>query len=173
MRFSFIFKSFYSLLDEFCTFLFNVLTTKFQNTGCVTDKCKCCSSNVQNVSIIQNSEECSCIYSESKLPYGCILERILSMQKYCQDSLNYYNKIYNNLEEKEKNDWEYVDACVQKIISNKNKCPNCLVLKYSKNFDERNESKANVLSLLPYLLAAIARDCSFMVTFKRIFNKFE
>lgn len=154
------------MLEEFCLLLFKVLTTNFQNNGCETNYCKCISScPIVTNSITTEKLVDNCLFTDSILPQGCVLEKILTLQKFNQYGLDYYNKIFENLRNEE-DDWKYVDDCVQEIVSNNNKCPKCLVLKYSRRLSDFKDAKA--LSLLPFLLAAVARDCSLMVTFNKI-----
>lgn len=105
-----------------------------------------------------------CFYEESLLPKGCVLEKILNVQKLDRLNLSRYEAIYKKLKQRRNlDDWKYVNDLLDEI--NHSKCSKCVILKYINNSER---STTNELDLIPYLIASIARDCSFMITFKKI-----
>lgn len=168
----FIFSS--EINEEFCQFLYTVLTRKF--VGC--DKrcnlnCICNLSEKSAVEIGKSNSDSSCKFSESKLPRGCVLERIYSMQKLNDKGLDYYREIYKSQQIDEQSYVRYVDQLLDELNRN-GECPGCLVENGFdlQHIDDLNNSQnANEINLLKYLLFAIARDCSLMITFRKVIGE--
>lgn len=73
---------------------------------------------------------------------------------------NFYYKLLNRENEQ---DWDYVDMLVSKL--NSRRCLKCTIMMLgdtNRRDDERD------LAFVPYLISAIAKDCSLMVTLKKI-----
>lgn len=70
----------------------------------------------------------------------------------------YYSKLLNK--NKGIKDWNYVDLLLERI--NTNTCMKCIIMMLGEK-DENIELKC-----IPYMIAAIANDCSLMLAFKKI-----
>lgn len=58
-------------------------------------------------------------------------------------------------------DFSYVDKLLDVIGSSEGFCSQCMIVEVSKRLE-------NELLFLPYLVSAIAKDCSLMITFRRV-----
>lgn len=109
----------------------------------------------------------SCIYSDHKLPDGCILERILAIQKLDQIGLDFYQKMAEQTKlDKSSN---YASALLHEI--NKQNCAKCVINKSISNCIKGGPDKCNageLLDFVPYLVASVANDCSFMLTYRKM-----
>lgn len=74
---------------------------------------------------------------------------------------NYYNKLLNMGDFK---DWRYVNTLLNRM-DNKNTCLKCAVMILSNTNKEEKESD---LSFVPYMISSIAKDCSLMITLRKI-----
>lgn len=72
----------------------------------------------------------------------------------------YYSKLLNKQNIK---DWDYVDLLLGKI-SNKT-CLKCTVMMLG---DTGEKDEGIELKFIPYMISAIANDCSLMLAFKKI-----
>lgn len=72
----------------------------------------------------------------------------------------YYSKLLNKQNLK---DWDYVDLLLEKISTNT--CLNCTVMMLG-DIGEKDENIE--LKFIPYMISAIANDCSLMLAFKKI-----
>lgn len=154
-------------MDRFCSLMACCLLRNFStNIGC--DQCNSFNSNPKdllpnsNDNQNQKPSKTSCNFTDASLPLGCVLERILSIQKLNEDGFNRYCDLFEQISHVE--DWKYVDVFLKEIDSDK--CPKCF-LKSRTNGTENN-GIVDEYALIPYLLAAVGNDCSFMVTFRRI-----
>lgn len=116
-----------------------------------------------------SKEKCLAITGDN-LPNGCVLKKILSVQQLdlmgCQEYLKYMHDL--DME----ND-EYINVLLNEIRKNPSKCPKCTLAKILRNCyhsPEETCKKLGPLFFVPYLIAAVARDCSIMLTFKEIEN---
>lgn len=139
-----------NLLDEFCLIICKSLLF---NENSKSEECKrklFCKWN----KIIQNHS------NYNNLPEGCVLEKILSVQMLDVEGSNYY---FNLLKEKKKiHDFGYVKKLLD--ISKDNDCLKCSLMMVGI---ERNDLE---LLVAPYLISAIAQDCSLMLTFQKSFT---
>lgn len=94
----------------------------------------------------------------SNLPKGCVLEKILSIQMLDSEGSSYYNKL---LHKDKIDDWDYIDSLLKQIRGNT--CLKCTVMLLGNISDQDVD-----LSFVPYLISAIAKDCSLMITIKKI-----
>lgn len=143
---------FYSLLLEFCMLLQKCLLTNFETIQ-KTDNCNLklfCQWN----KIIQES-------STHKLPKGCVLEKILSAQMLDTEGAQYYYKLLGN---KKLRNYGYVKKLLKELKTKQGTCLKCAIMMLGN--DENVVD--NDLKLVPYLISTIAKDCSLMVTFKKI-----
>lgn len=101
--------------------------------------------------------------SSKNLPRGCVLEKILSVQMLDSEGSEYYSKLLNKHNLK---DWDYVDLLVEKI--NTNTCLKCTVMMLG---DIREKDENAELKFVPYMISAIANDCSLMIALKKIDEK--
>lgn len=128
------------------------------------------SSNVsiQNSNILHQNSLNGCFSQEDcVLPEGCVLDKILSLQKLNQEGLYYYQKLLEARKVNESNDWSYVEEALSNMdVSLLDNCPKCVTSILKKKSDIKSD--INCLAFLPFLLFAIARDCSLMITFRRI-----
>ncbi|CAH1112731.1 unnamed protein product [Psylliodes chrysocephalus] len=141
------------LLDEFCHLMRKSLTTNFMNVD-VVEHCEeqtFCQWN----KIIQTSG------TNTTLPKNCVLEKILSIQMLDTEGCDYYEKLLHkeNLE-----DWNYVNMLLDRV-TNENVCMKCMIMTLGNC--NRIDCEAD-LAFIPYLISAIAKDCSLMITVKRI-----
>lgn len=154
-----------SELDDFCDLLLEVLMKRCQLDGSVA-KCTCFSitSNLHQEYEKQEQTQGSCDYNQCDLPVGCVLERILFMQKLNQLGFKHYAKVYEKIRDKELAEWGYVDDFLNGMKLNNLRCPGCLIKMIGNKGSE-------ALAMTPYLLAAVAKDCSIMITLKRLTNE--
>ncbi|XP_060528227.1 inositol-pentakisphosphate 2-kinase [Cylas formicarius] len=132
--------SFDTLLDEFCVFLYACLTADFSEN--VENGCPICVGRVNRD-------------VTSPLPKGCVLDKILSVQlldvEGNRSTYETYSKL-SNLDE-----WSFVEKLSEER-KRKGGCVKCLI-EHNKHGD---------FVFVPYLLSAIAKDCSLMITFKKL-----
>lgn len=86
-----------------------------------------------------------------------VLERILSVQMLNMDGTSYYNKLLKN---KEVKDWRYVKKGLKEINKYPETCLKCVMMLLAE--------KDKDFLFMPYLMAAVANDCSFMITVKKV-----
>lgn len=118
--------------------------------------------------------EVDCVSNSTKLTNGCVLEKILSIQKFDQLGLKHYDK---STKEYNKGEWNYVEKLLE-VLDKRRQCPRCVITHYVNeiidNYNNNNNNLNNkihtksVLYLIPYLVASVAGDCSLMITFKKI-----
>lgn len=96
---------------------------------------------------------------KNNLPKGSVLERILAVQMLDQDGTH---STYKKLTKSDIwDDFSYVDKLLDVIGSSEGFCSQCMIVEVSKRLE-------NELLFLPYLVSAIAKDCSLMITFRRV-----
>ncbi|XP_056637552.1 inositol-pentakisphosphate 2-kinase isoform X1 [Diorhabda sublineata] len=143
------------LVEEFSNLVRKCLITNFMNVN-LTEGCEerlFCEWN----KIIQGS-------NAHILPKNCVLEKILSIQMLDIEGSVYYDKLLNNREVLE--DWKYIDLLLNKINnSNECFCLKCTIMMLG-NVNRREEEVD--LTFIPYLISAVAKDCSLMITVKRV-----
>ncbi|CAG9862019.1 unnamed protein product [Phyllotreta striolata] len=141
------------LIEEFCHLIRKSLTTNFMNVDS-TEHCEektFCEWN----KIIQESS------ASNALPKNSVLEKILSIQMLDTEGSDYYCKL---LQKAQLEDWNYVDMLLDKV-TNEHICMKCTIMNLGNN--SRSEQEID-LAFIPYLISAIAKDCSLMITLKRI-----
>lgn len=145
------------LINDFCELIMQALLKQFSKNDCI------------------NCDETSRMLFEQDygtLPSGCILERILALQKLNRLGVLQYYNIVKALKKDNfiLDDWVYVEHLLDIIHVCKDLCPRCVILQISKRVDDCFEGSApyNYVDLVPYLIAAVANDLSFMVTFKKL-----
>ncbi|XP_044755841.1 inositol-pentakisphosphate 2-kinase [Coccinella septempunctata] len=131
------------LLSDFAYLLFQCLTKPFETQPDCSAKLFC---------------KWDMIIQGDSLSKGCILEKILSVQMIDVEGTSYYNK----LSKVQNSEWGYVENILKSL--DPTKCVKCSLCTLSNTTTTMNEEL--VLSL--YLIAAIANDCSLMVTLKKI-----
>ncbi|CAH1135995.1 unnamed protein product [Ceutorhynchus assimilis] len=111
---------------------------------------KCLIKNLANNPI-------SCICSpNTKLPKGSVLEHILSVQMLDTEGTKHtFEKFKKHIEE---DDYSFVDKLLEIVESDKKTCVRCIIQKAPNSI------------FMPYLIAAIAKDCSLMITFRKLNN---
>ncbi|XP_030762723.1 inositol-pentakisphosphate 2-kinase [Sitophilus oryzae] len=117
-----------------------------------------------NFSISSTKKDTYCVIHDNashdqKLQVGSVLERILSVQMLDTEGSHSTYKKWS------KNDmwenWTYVDKILEIVKNNKNGCVKCSIINASKSYEDE-------LMFVPYLVSAIAKDCSLMITFRRV-----
>ncbi|KAF5306199.1 hypothetical protein FQR65_LT07476 [Abscondita terminalis] len=145
------------VINDFCELIIQAVLKKFSKNDC-----KNCDENLRVLFKGDNGS----------LPSGCILDRILTLQKLNRlGVLQYYNIVKAlNKHNFILDDWIYVEQLLETINANKDLCPRCVIVEISKSTDTSVESSTvyNYIDLVPYLIAAVANDLSFMVTFKKL-----
>ena len=164
----------FSLLDDFCELIYTVLVKQFEYSRCAHE---CLHLAGQNEDTSRHLENCACRFkTEPNLAKGCVLERILSIQKFDQVGLDYYEKLCSELSNTDKpGEFGYVDKLVNEL--GKYKCARCTVASYVYD-GVVQESKGGggpgrgetELDLVPYLIASVVNDCSLMITCRRVRN---
>lgn len=167
----------FRLTDQFCNLIIQALLKEinYETKGCVN----CDNNNVITMiphdnTYVNRVKLNKCTFNATKLPQRCVLNKILSMQKLNEFGLNKFFDIYRALTKNKMkfDDWSYVGKLLQEIKLKNTLCPKCIVTEYtkcSKGFLDINTIELlDELHLVPYLLAAVANDCSFMVTFRKI-----
>lgn len=140
------------LNDELCDFLQRCLvadiTLKEDETPNKSETCKCnCFKEGINM------------YTDSEVQPGSVLERILSVQMLDQEGSH---STYKKLSKSDTwDDWSFVERLLEVVDNNKDACVKCSILEASKKFE-------NEIHFVPYLISAIAKDCSLMITFRKI-----
>lgn len=159
------------MYDEFCLLLIKALTEPIQYDGCDHVCTSIKSLNIKNND--RKDIEDDCILNSTKLPVGCVLDKILSIQKFDQLGLKYYDKYYDkSMEEFNNGEWSYVEKLLE-VLDTK-QCPKCVINHYVNEIidnyksDENKTHSKTVLHLIPYLVASVAGDCSLMITLKKI-----
>ncbi|CAH0556662.1 unnamed protein product [Brassicogethes aeneus] len=97
-----------------------------------------------------------------KLEKDSVLEKILSVQMLNTEGASYYNKLMKN---KQIKDLKYVNKVLKEVNKHPGTCMKCIMMILG--------NKDKDLLIVQYLMAAVANDCSFMVTLKRIKDKVE
>ncbi|CAH1155832.1 unnamed protein product [Phaedon cochleariae] len=141
------------LIDEFSELVVKSLVTNVMNVD-FPDNCeekRFCEWN----KIIQDSN------INSVLPRGCVLEKILSIQMLDTEGCSYYDKLLN---QENSSDWKYINKLLDRI-DNKDVCLKCIIMMLG-NTNHREEEMD--LAFVPYLISAIAKDCSIMISLKKI-----
>ncbi|KRT80740.1 hypothetical protein AMK59_4918 [Oryctes borbonicus] len=158
----------YSLLEEFCDILYTTLIKQIDKQ--YTDH-KCVELHHQTIETSDNYSATTVTIDDTNhlscaLPEGCILERILSIQKFDQLGLDRYKDLVNSYCDDIVVEKSYVERLSKEVSVTK--CPKCVIRKYvNKNliWDERREICE--LDFVPYLVASVANDCSLMLTYRR------
>ncbi|KAK9879882.1 hypothetical protein WA026_008382 [Henosepilachna vigintioctopunctata] len=91
-------------------------------------------------------------------PSGCILERILSVQMLDVEGTKYYNKVLTD----KISEWGYVKNLIDELDSKM--CVKCALLTLTNSENLRRKD----LIFAPYLVAAVANDCSLMITMRKV-----
>lgn len=141
----------FSLEEAFCDLIRTCLLTNMMNLD-FTQNCEeklFCEWN----KIIQRS-------SSKDLPRGCVLEKILSIQMLDSEGSEYYSKLVNKQNLK---DWDYVDLLLGKICTK-----TCLKCNIMMLVDIGGQDDNVEMKFIPYMISAIANDCSLMLAFKKI-----
>ncbi|GJQ71342.1 hypothetical protein Trydic_g11076 [Trypoxylus dichotomus] len=156
----------YSLLEEFCDILYTTLIKQIDKQY-ADHKCIELYQTIEPsdkhsaTTIAYDPENLSCA-----LPEGCILERILSIQKFDQLGLDRYKELINSYYNDVITEKNYVEKLLKEISVTK--CPKCVIRKYiSGNLISDDRRKICELDFAPYLVASIANDCSLMLTYRR------
>ncbi|KAL3269692.1 hypothetical protein HHI36_008752 [Cryptolaemus montrouzieri] len=136
------------LLEDFSYLLFKCLTRNLESQENCEAQLFCKWDN-----IIQGDS----------LPKGCILQKILSVQMLDVEGTKYYSKFLN-----EKNsEWGYVKDLLKGL--HPKMCVKCSLLTMSN----AGKSRRNDFMFAPYLVAAVANDCSLMITLRKILGDME
>lgn len=145
------------LNEEFCDFLQRCLVKDLGNSENIACN-NICKHNykydIDNNSSINNIE--------TKLPKGSVLERILSVQMLDQEGTH---STYKKLTKSDTwDDFSFVDKLLEVVDNDVEKCIRCTILEAPKKYE-------NELLFVPYLISAIAKDCSLMITFRKLVNE--
>lgn len=142
------------LSDELCDLLQRCLVTDLSNNTEESYNSKTCKCN-SNL----NCEESISSYPETHLEKGSVLERILSVQMLDQEGSH---STYKKLSKSDTwDDWSFIEKLLKVVDSNETICVKCSIIEASKKYE-------NELHFVPYLLSAIAKDCSLMITFRKL-----
>lgn len=142
------------LKDDFCELLIKCLTTSFGS--------KCDNYNFCDVQLFCEWDN---ILQGNSLPKGCVLEKILSVQMLDTEGINYYKKKLS----KNTSEWGYINKLLSTTPSRQSSCIKCSILMLCNS--EIKGNKNQDLAVVPYLIAAVANDCSLMITLKYILDK--
>ncbi|KAL1501430.1 hypothetical protein ABEB36_006750 [Hypothenemus hampei] len=131
------------LIEEFSNFLQTCLTTVIEtNENMLNCQCDICLK-----------------FKSDNLPRGSVLDQILSVQKLDQEgTVSIHNKL---LEIDKLEDYTFIEKLLVRLCTTNNICSLSLIVNISR-------SSKNELIFLPYLVSAIAKDCSLMITFQKI-----
>lgn len=151
----------YSLLEEFCDILYTTLIKQidkqYSDHRCI------------ELHRIESSDKYSATLdspdnSSRDLPEGCILERILSIQKFDQLGLDYYRDLIRaNFDDVI--DRNYVEKLLKEVSLSR--CPKCVIRKaINRNTIACDRRDICELDFAPYLIASVANDCSLMLTYR-------
>ncbi|XP_066246837.1 inositol-pentakisphosphate 2-kinase isoform X1 [Euwallacea similis] len=142
------------LIDEFCDFLRRCLITDLGNESEIfNSQCK----SICNLTVVNEQ-----ITLENTLPKGSVLNRILSVQMLDREGTH---STYKKLTKSDVwEDFSYVDKVLEYIGNKEHICSKCTIMDVSRRLE-------NELLFLPYLVSAIAKDCSLMITFRKIREK--
>ncbi|XP_066246838.1 uncharacterized protein Ipk1 isoform X2 [Euwallacea similis] len=145
---------FSGLIDEFCDFLRRCLITDLGNESEIfNSQCK----SICNLTVVNEQ-----ITLENTLPKGSVLNRILSVQMLDREGTH---STYKKLTKSDVwEDFSYVDKVLEYIGNKEHICSKCTIMDVSRRLE-------NELLFLPYLVSAIAKDCSLMITFRKIREK--
>ncbi|KAI4461088.1 inositol polyphosphate kinase 1 [Holotrichia oblita] len=152
----------YSLLEEFCDMLYTTLIKQIDKQY-MDHKCI-------ELNHIKCSDKCGAtcddsVRAEYDLPEGCILERILSIQKFDQLGLDYYKSLVNTYLDDVVIQNNYVEKLLKEVSIVK--CPRCVINKcINKHLISRDKRDICELDFAPYLVASVANDCSLMLTYR-------
>ncbi|XP_022918146.1 inositol-pentakisphosphate 2-kinase [Onthophagus taurus] len=134
----------YNLMEEFLEIIYKTLIK---------------SIDIKRSSCIFNSNRKEMDPNCGDLPEGCILERILRVQKLDSMGISYYKELKDRM--KLGNKSNYVKTLLNEIERKKDfLCVN----------EEENGKDFNELELTPYLIASVANDCSFMLTYRKMID---
>ncbi|KAJ8950253.1 hypothetical protein NQ314_007958 [Rhamnusium bicolor] len=131
---------------------------------------KCLITNLINIDCTEECEEkLFCEWNKiiqeanfnTLLPKGCVLEKILSIQMLDTEGSYYYSKL---LSKENLKDWSYVNMLLNRI-NNTNTCLKCTIMMLGNT--HRKEGDLDLICV-PYMISAIAKDCSLMITLKKI-----
>lgn len=152
-------KKFYSLL---CT----ALLTDFKAAEDCDHICE--EAFIPKISSLVNLSKpvtSKCLHTSGQsLPTNCILRRILQVQQFDLMGCEHYSSYINDCD---LSNWNYVDMLLQEVHKDKNGCAKCVIVREIKK-DLQDTRPRSSLSFVPYLIAAVARDCSMMLTFRKI-----
>lgn len=155
----------FSYLEKFCDLICTALLSNIQEQSEIVSH-KCCVSIIPEISL-EYPETCS-IVTGANLPDNCVLKRILSVQQLdqlgCEEYLKYVNQF-------DLDNYGYVDLLLEEIKKQEFKCARCTLVNVLRYFSpEEAHKKLGSLFFVPYLVAAVARDCSIMLTFREVEN---
>jgi inositol-pentakisphosphate 2-kinase len=148
-------ESFDNLLHEFCLLVKKCLLTNFETIK-KTNNCNMKLFCEWNKIIQENSVQ-------TRLPKGCVLERILSVQMLDVEGNQYYYKLLGN---RNLGDYDYVRELLMEVSKRQGTCLKCIIMMLGNT--DKNRTRESSLILVPYLMSAIAKDCSLMITFKKV-----
>ncbi|KAF5292626.1 hypothetical protein FQA39_LY13959 [Lamprigera yunnana] len=141
------------LMDDFCELIIQALLKQFSSNDCIS-----CDENSK------------ILFEKDDLPSGCILKRILALQKLNRLGVLQYYNIMKALKKDNfvLDDWNYVEQFLDTIHTRAELCPRCVIMEISNRLNNVSPREYSSLDLVPYLIAAVANDLSFMVTFKKL-----
>lgn len=164
---------FFRLQKKFCQIICRALLTSFEDTEDCDHNCK---SPLPSSFFDHNKQkisECTEISGEN-LPENCVLKKVLNLQQF--DTMGWDNySLYKH--DCDIDDWSYIDELLREIDRDTNRCSRCVILRIIKGSlhpaqIEQTMATKGSLFFVPYLIASVARDCSIMLTFRKI-DEFE
>lgn len=154
-------KIFFST-NELCDLIANALLKQIYNSN--NDNCT--TSKIPKTLVNVNSPNLKhCDVSREFLPRGCVLERILMLQEldtWGAEKVHEVLQTQPHFESYKENNYGHASS----VVTRAKKCSN---FNCAKCFFHENHSHVDTI-VQKYIMSAIAKDCSVMLTFRRLNN---
>lgn len=165
----FLILHFVRLQKNFCQLICGALLTNFEDIEDCDHNCECPLTTSFFNHTKQTISECTEVSGEN-LPENCVLKKVLNIQQLDVMGWDNYSLYKNNCDI---DDWSYIDELLREIDRDSNRCSRCVILRIIKGSShpaqiEQTMAAKGSLFFVPYLIAAVARDCSIMLTFRKI-----
>lgn len=152
-----------TLLQKFCELLSTALLTDFPTSE---TNHTCTDLHINTQKPVETTTSCDEVTQEN-LPKNCVLKRIISLQQLDLMGPQLYSQAADS---SDLDLWKYIDYLLEEINDNPHKCAKCAIGDIIKRYGVRGakSERDRCLFFVPYLLACVARDCSIMLSFKRV-----